>query len=315
MAEEKKASKKITANSVEEMSKKEYDLSTGSGIIKMFIDKLDDDEIEKNISSHLVKLKEQFNLEEYNVVFFFDELTSLAYVDSDKIYQSLNSFAEKKNILLLVSNNGGEIEPAFLISQTCKKYSNSKFIVTIPRRAKSAATLLSLGADEIHMGSMSELGPIDPQIGGLPALGLGNSLEYIAKIACKYPDSSTMFSQYLTSKLDLSLLGYFERVSESAVQYAERLIGNKKLPNNSTAEQVANKLVYHYKDHSFVIDLVESKLLLGEDIIKENTNEYLFSNEVYSFFKQISKLFDLTRKKGFTYIGTTANGMHLIKQK
>jgi hypothetical protein len=315
MADEKKAIKKPQENTGDENLKKEYDLFSSSGIFKMFIDKLEDEEIETHISSHLEKLIEKFQIDNYNVVFFFDELTSLAYVDSDKIYQSLNSFPNKKDILLLVSNNGGEIEPAFLISQTCKKYAENKFIVTIPRRAKSAATLLSLGADEIHMGSMSELGPIDPQIGGLPALGLGNSLEYIAKIACKYPDSSTMFSQYLTTKLDLSLLGYFERVSESAVQYAERLIGKKKLPNNSTAEQVANKLVYHYKDHSFVIDLVESKILLGEEIIKENTNEYQFSNEVYSFFKQLSRLFDLVRKKGFTYIGTQSSGMHLIKQK
>ena len=34
----------------------------------------------------------------------------------------------------------------------------------VPRMAKSAATMICLGANEIIMSSTSELGPIDPQI-------------------------------------------------------------------------------------------------------------------------------------------------------
>jgi hypothetical protein len=39
-----------------------------------------------------------------------------------------------------------------------------RFCVIIPHQAKSAATLISLGADEIVMGPSSELGPIDAQV-------------------------------------------------------------------------------------------------------------------------------------------------------
>lgn len=42
----------------------------------------------------------------------------------------------------------------------------------MPNRAKSAATIIALGADEIVMGYCSELGPIDAQVvvvvGGVP---------------------------------------------------------------------------------------------------------------------------------------------------
>jgi hypothetical protein len=41
---------------------------------------------------------------------------------------------------------------------------NRKFRVVVPNIAKSAATLLALGADQILMGYCSELGPIDPQV-------------------------------------------------------------------------------------------------------------------------------------------------------
>jgi ClpP class serine protease len=41
---------------------------------------------------------------------------------------------------------------------------DQKLRVIVPNIAKSAATLFALGADEILMGYLSELGPIDPQV-------------------------------------------------------------------------------------------------------------------------------------------------------
>jgi hypothetical protein len=41
---------------------------------------------------------------------------------------------------------------------------NRKFRVIVPNIAKSAATVLALGADQILMGYCSELGPIDLQV-------------------------------------------------------------------------------------------------------------------------------------------------------
>src|SRR5262249_46770866 len=149
---------------------------------------------------------------------------------------------------------------------------------------KSAATLLAFGADEIHMGLMSELGPIDPQIGGYPALALSNSLEVIGKIVCEQPGSSDMLAKYLAAKLDLQQLGFFKRVTESAEQYAERLLQNKKLPSNQTAKGVAQHFVNYYKDHGFVIDTEEAKALLGESLIRESTSEYAFADDVYALF-------------------------------
>jgi membrane-bound ClpP family serine protease len=111
-----------------------------------------------------------------------------------------------------------------LISKLCRESAVGKFIVVVPRRAKSAATLICCGADEIHMGQMSELGPIDPQIDYLPALGLKNAIQHLAELASQYPTASEMFAKYLSESLNLEHLGYYERVVKSAVQYAERLL-------------------------------------------------------------------------------------------
>lgn len=49
-------------------------------------------------------------------------------------------------MLLLLMGTGGEIQPAYQISKICKTFAKSHFFVCIPRFAKSAATLISLGA-------------------------------------------------------------------------------------------------------------------------------------------------------------------------
>ena len=45
-----------------------------------------------------------------------------------------------------------------------KKASTGRVRVIVPDYAKSAGTLMALGADRIIMSETSELGPIDPQV-------------------------------------------------------------------------------------------------------------------------------------------------------
>lgn len=234
----------------------------------------------------------------YEILFLYDNQTSISEDMVDKIYEAIPA-NNTKPILLIINNKGGRVEPAYLISKTCKENS-PQFNVAIPRRAKSAATLIALGANEIHMGSMSELGPIDPQFGGLPALGLTSSLESLAKVVTKYPKSSEMFASFLAQKLDLRILGYFERVSESTVQYATRLLTGKKLPKD--IDEIAKNFVYEYKDHSFVIDKEEATKFLG-DIIKVNTPEYMLANEIHQFMSTVNLIAGIFRKKNIGIVG------------
>ncbi len=239
--------------------------------------------------------------DKYLFLFLYDEYQSIDEGMADRIYASIPN-NNTKPILLILHSRGGSIEPAYLISKTCRENSQ-EFSVAVPRRAKSAATLISLGAKSIHMGHMSELGPIDPQFGRLPALGLSSSLERIAKIVTAYPKSSDMFARYLSEKLELPLFGYFERVSESAEQYAKILLEDK---NTLNINDVANRLVYGYKDHSFVIDKDEAKKYLNE-MIKTNTDEYRLANTIHKFMSKLNIIFGIEKKIRFSIIGQSKN--------
>lgn len=280
-------------------------------LVKIIQGAKDINDLKPTLYKHILEIAKRNNvLDAYHLLFLYEPNSSIEQGMVDKIYNAIPD-DNKKPILLLIHNHGGRIEPAYLISKTCKELS-PKFVVTIPRKAKSAATLISLGGNEIHMGPMSELGPIDPQFAGLPALGISSSLESIAKIVCKYPESSSMFADFMKEKLDLRILGYFERVSESAQQYAIRLLADKKL--NHTADEVAHKLVYEYKDHSFVIDKEEAKELLG-DTVKVNTNEYKFGNEIHKFLNEVNIIIGIINSKSLAIVGSARDFIISDKKK
>ncbi len=278
-----------------------YDLSNFRELIDLVAKCKNIRNIENHISDHLSKLIKDSKLDNYLILFLYQFSGNIDESTADKIYGAIPQNNEK-DILLIINSPGGRIESAYLITKCCKELS-PKFVVSIPRKAKSAATLISLGAEEIHMGRMSELGPIDPQFGGLPALGLSSALDRLAKLSTKYPAASEMFASYLAKKLDLGILGYFERVSESAVQYAKILLKNKKLPDKLTIEDVAKRLVYEYKDHSFVIDTDEIKTMLGNHI-KTDSAEYSLANNVHNFMEQLNLVTEVIKKQNISIVGS-----------
>ena len=68
-----------------------------------------------------------------------------------------------------------------------------------------------------------------------------------------------MFARYLRMAVAVEQIGYCDRISESALQYAERLLSTK-LDLCASASVIARRLVYEFKDHGFVIDIGEAKL-------------------------------------------------------
>lgn len=149
---------------------------------------------------------------EYDFVFIYDDSGQISRYTSNRLYSAVTDHSRNpaKGLFLLLHTSGGKVEPAYLISKCCKK-SAGKFVVAVPRFAKSAGTLLALGADEIHMGIISELGPIDPQIGDYPALGLGSAVEHIATLCKTHPESVEMLAKYLASSLNLHDLGLLRK--------------------------------------------------------------------------------------------------------
>ncbi len=85
--------------------------------------------------------------------------------DADMLEGLLQKCDLSNGFYLLLSSPGGDGLAAERIINICRSYSdNGEFGVIVPGKAKSAATMICLGASEILMGKTSELGPVDPQV-------------------------------------------------------------------------------------------------------------------------------------------------------
>lgn len=281
-----------------------------------FVASHDDATVIAALKQEFAELLEEYraDLGRYKVVALFDAEGTISRYAADRLYSALSDKgrSEKKDVLLLLLSKGGSVEPAYQISKLCRAYSGGKFAVAVPREAKSAATLIAIGADEIHMGPLSHLGPIDPQLGNLPALGVVQALETIAALAEKFPGSWEMLSRYLQRVLTVEQIGYCQRISESAMQYAERLLLTKSHLQES-AKKIAKDLVYEYKDHGFVIDLEEARGHLGESWILSETPEAEFADKVYKIYEEVDLGLRFIRGKYLSFVGGALEGFMIFK--
>ena len=96
---------------------------------------------------------------------------SIDSADIPAIGDALLSIGDVDQLNLIINGPGGDGTVAEKIIELCRAHCR-EFRVVVPNRAKSAATIIALGADEIVMGYLSELGPIDAQVpivvGGIP---------------------------------------------------------------------------------------------------------------------------------------------------
>jgi ClpP class serine protease len=79
----------------------------------------------------------------------------------------LSSITGAEQINLIIHSPGGDGTIVEKMVDMCRAHlsgAGRQFRVIVPNIAKSAATVLTLGADKILMGYCSELGPIDPQV-------------------------------------------------------------------------------------------------------------------------------------------------------
>lgn len=273
----------------------------------------DDEQIKARIKDDIETIVSKFPFTQaYCLLSLYDPKGSIDSGDANNIFTALQqeNANRTKNVFLLIASPGGQIESAYQISKLCKSFASRQFVVAVPGVAKSAATLLALGADEIHMAMLGQLGPIDPQLGGLPALGVKQALETIASICQQYPGSSNAFAKYLTQRVTIEQIGYCERVAESAVQYAERLLAKKEQLRPS-ARQIAHDLVYLYKEHGFLIDVEEAQARLGDSWIIADSLETKFGSQLYQYLSTVNVLLGFLRDKRVSVVGSLRTGVEV----
>ena len=92
-------------------------------------------------------------------------------VDAEMLESILAAEHDGNRLILVINSPGGHAMAAERIVNVCREYGKNQFEVLIPHKAKSAATMVALGASKIHMSPTAELGPVDPQVAYNPMGG------------------------------------------------------------------------------------------------------------------------------------------------
>ena len=197
---------------------------------------------------------------------------------------------EAGNLTVLLNSPGGDIESAYRMLLALRDKAGD-IEVLVPERAKSAAAFFCLGADSIHMGQYGELGPLDPQIldrsGSefrVSALETFKALEHLIDYSMNSLDTiieallrrtpmdvphalghaHPLFAAIASSLYgqidphELGGLGRYLSVSEEYSMRAMKRWAYDDLSDSARLE-IAQRLIWDYPDHGFVIDLIEAQ--------------------------------------------------------
>ncbi|UWG99079.1 peptidase [Dehalobacter sp. DCM] len=184
------------------------------------------------------------------------------------LYQELNKVGKTQKIDLFLHSYGGAVDTPYKVVMLIREFCE-KFSVIVPFSAKSAASMIVLGADEVVMGPISELGPIDPLVKHpsykdfwIPVQALRCCFEYIEEIIDNTvnPEVSEIIVTSMLNKLDPWLIGDYEKALKASRQYAESLLSKYMLKNDpEKVKTVTKNLTNGYFSHGYPIGRAEAR--------------------------------------------------------
>lgn len=199
---------------------------------------------------------------------------------NDIIYEQLRVIKSKRdefeNIDLFLYSRGGDSDAPWSIVSTIREvFPDKKFNVLIPFRAHSAATMISLGADEIVMTEKAELGPVDITISNSPLnpphpitrtpidISVEDVMGFIGlleKLDCTRAEEKIKSFEILSHHINPLAIGMVNRLLEQTKLVAGRMLSTRKEKlTNEQNEEIVRKLGSEIYSHRHSILRTEAR--------------------------------------------------------
>lgn len=232
---------------------------------------------------------------------------------SRKGYREISDCFRRKRFseaYLFLATFGGDPDAGFRIARGLRHH-YEKLTVIVPSYCKSAGTLLAIGADELVISDLGELGPLDMQLKKPDELfDMSSGLDITQAMAFLRTQSTDILKSTLVDlKVDLEVttklsaeiatkmahglvspiyaqidpykIGESQRAISIAFAYGKRL--NDKI-NNLKSDDSLRSLVLDYPSHGFVIDRKEASNVF-KNVREPNEIEQAVVDEIYDVCK------------------------------
>jgi ClpP class serine protease len=194
--------------------------------------------------AHGTRVITMIHRQEKRSLFGFSVARHIDLEDAQTIIAAIKETPSDVPIDLVIHTPGGLVLAAMQIARAVEAHP-AKVTVYVPVYAMSGGTLIALAADEIVLGEFSVLGPIDPQIAGLPAASIVRARD--AKPAADVFDLTLVLAD----------------VSEKALAQVKRGAVELLTPrmDQAAAEALAAKLAGGHWTHDYALTATEAAQL------------------------------------------------------
>lgn len=210
--------------------------------------------------------------------------TKIALDALELFYQHLKAIGKAKIITLFLNSNGGNLDTPWPLVNTIREFCE-EFEVIVPCDARSAATLIALGADRIVMTPVSHLSPVDPEgvyeRGGKQLkIQVEDVLGYLdfakEKVGINEQESLIESLKLLAQEIQPTVLGSVNRTLSLIRRLSENLLKLhlKKIEDQEQINQIVDHLTHKLFSHQHLIGRKEAKYLVGfKDIVEAADNK------------------------------------------
>lgn len=176
---------------------------------------------------------------------------SLQVNDADKngFMTVIHKLDRSKGLDLILHTPGGETAATESIVDYLKSMFSDDIRAIVPQIAMSAGTMIACASKEIIMGLQSSLGPIDPQLKGIPAHGIVEEFQR-AYLEIKADQTKMAVWQPILNKYTPTLIGESEKAIEWSEKMVEEWLSENMLRRSRKKKEKIKKIIEELGDHS-----------------------------------------------------------------
>ena len=170
--------------------------------------------------------------------------------DNDKngFMATIHELDRSKGLDLLLHTPGGATAATESLIDYLRKMFGNDIRAIVPQLAMSAGTMVALACKEVVMGAQSSLGPVDPQIFGLPAHGI---IEEFNRAAEEIRQDQTRIPvwQPIIAKYNPTLIGEAQKAIDWSTQMVKENLISGMFAEDYDAEEKATQIVEELGSH------------------------------------------------------------------
>lgn len=174
--------------------------------------------------------------------------------DNDKngFMATIHELDRSKGLDLLLHTPGGATAATESLIDYLRKMFGNDIRAIVPQLAMSAGTMVALACKEVVMGAQSSLGPVDPQIFGLPAHGIIEEFNRAAE-EIRLDQTRIPVWQPIIAKYNPTLIGEAQKAIDWSTQMVKENLISGMFAEDYDAEEKATQIVEELGSHELTL--------------------------------------------------------------